>query len=236
MKRRGFLLTTRSSIADHPESVTTTLSLSFEKVEQANKAARELLDCLAFLHPDVVPDTLLEQGASQLGTELQAILSDTFEFESAIGELRKYSLVRRNPDGMSLTIHRLVQDVLKEYMDEQTQRLWAEQVIWAVNQVFPTVEFATWETCRQYLPQAQNCSQLVESYHLAFPEAALLLYKTGCYLDERGQYTEAIALIRQSLIMREQIMGGEHPAVAESLNELAELHLKQKMYSETESL
>jgi hypothetical protein len=113
-KRRAHLLQTRGSLmADHPQSVTTTLSLSFEKVEQASEAARELLNCLAFLHPDAIPDELLEQGASQLGEQLQAVLTDALELESALGELRKYSLARRNPDGSTLTIHRLVQDVLK---------------------------------------------------------------------------------------------------------------------------
>ena len=68
-------------MADHPESVTTTLSLSFEKVEQTSQAALELLYCLTFLHPDAIPDTLLEQGASQLGVQLQAVLVDAFELE-----------------------------------------------------------------------------------------------------------------------------------------------------------
>ncbi len=236
-KRRAHLLKTRGSImADHPESVTTTLSLSFEKVEQASKAALELLSCLAFLHPDAIPDELLEQGASQLGAQLQAVVTDALEFEKAIGELRKYSLVRRNPDGATLTIHRLVQDVLKDDMDEPMQRQWAERVVRAVNQAFPTVEFANWDICQQYLPQAQNCSLLVETWHFAFPEAAQLLYKAGRYLDERGQYPEATALIRQSLTIREQTLGTEHHEVAESLNALTELYFKQGMYAEAEPL
>ena len=223
-------------MADHPESVTTTLSLSFEKVEQASKAALELLSCLAFLHPDAIPDELLEQGASQLGAQLQAVVTDALEFEKAIGELRKYSLVRRNPDGATLTIHRLVQDVLKDDMDERMQRQWAERVVLVVNQAFPTVEFANWDICQQYLPQAQNCSLLVETWHFAFPEAAQLLYKVGRYLDERGQYPEATALIRQSLTIREQTLGTEHHEVAESLNALTELYFKQGMYAEAEPL
>lgn len=168
-RKRAHLLKTRGSImADHPESVTTTLSLSFEKVEQASQAALELLYCLAFLHPDAIPDTLLELCASQLNKQLRAVVSDAFEFESAIGELRKYSLVRRNPDGATLTIHRLVQDVLKESMHEPTRRQWAERVVRAVNQVFPTDEFANWETLRQYLPHAQNGSELIETWHFTF--------------------------------------------------------------------
>jgi hypothetical protein len=39
---------------------------------------------------------------------------------------------------------------------------------------------------------------LIETWQLAFPEAAELLYKAAHYLDEHGQYLEATALIRQS--------------------------------------
>ena len=235
--RRTHLLNTRGGIkADHPESVATTLSLSFEKVAQANEAALELLRFLAFLHPDAIPDELLERGASQLGSQLQAVVTDAFEFDRALGELRKYSLVRRNPDGATLTLHRLVQDVFKDSMDEPTQRQWAERVVRAVNQAFPTVEFATWETCRQYLPQAQSCSALIETWHFAFPEAARLLYETGRYLDERGQYPEAAALIMQSLAIREQTLGTERREIAESLNEMSVLYWKQGTYAEGEPL
>ena len=236
-KRRAHLLNTRGSLmADHPQSVTTTLSLSFEKVEQASEAAWELLCCLAFLHPDAIPDELLEQGASQLGAQLQVVLTDGLEFESALGILRTYSLVRRNSDGATLTIHRLVQDVLKESMTEPIQRQWAERVVRAVDQVFPSGEFETWETCQQYLPQAQNGALLIETWHLAFSEAAQLLYKAGRYLDERGQYPEATALIRQSLIIQEQTLGTDHHEVAASLNELAELYFKQGSYADVELL
>ena len=236
-KRRTHLLTTREEgIADHPESVVTTLSLSFEKVAQTNQVALELLRCLAFLHPDAIPDVLLEQGASQLGEPLQTVITDTLEFEKAIGKLRRYSLVRRNPDGGTLTIHRLVQDVVKDNMHESSQRQWAERVVRAINQAFPTVEFASWETCQQYLPHAQNCLLLIETWHFAFPEAARLLYEAGRYLDERGQYTEAFTMIKRSLSIREQILGAEHREVAQSSNALAELYYKRGLRTEAEPL
>ncbi|HEY6540972.1 MAG TPA: tetratricopeptide repeat protein, partial [Ktedonobacteraceae bacterium] len=236
-RRRTYLLTTRGGLLpDHPESVATTLSLSIEKVEQEDDAALELLRCIAFLYPDTIPDELLEQGASQLGWRLQEVVSDPLAFERVIGELRKYSLVRRNSDGATLTIHRLVQDVIKESMDEPTQLQWAERVVRAINQAFPKVEFANWGTCQQFLPQAQHCFLLTETWHFTFSESAQLVYKTGKYLEERGQYAVATTLIRQSLTIREQTLGMEHPEVAESLNELAILYWQQGHYSEAEPL
>jgi tetratricopeptide (TPR) repeat protein len=230
LKERGGL------VSDHPESVTTTLSLSFEKVKQENPAVAELLRFLAFLHPDAIPDELIRCGASQSGPILQAVANDPLELNNAIGELRKYSLVRRNPDSATLTIHRLVQAVLKDDMDEQTQRQWSKRVVRAVNQVFPKVEFATWQACQQYLPQAQICSVLIATWHFVFPEAARLLHEAGKYLHERGQYIEAAPLIAQALAIREQTQGAEDLDVADSLNELAELYRHQGKYAEAEPL
>ncbi len=235
--RRTHLLKERGGlVSDHPESVTTTLSISFEKVEHVNPAAAELLRFLAFLHPDAIPDELLKFGASQSGPILRAVANDALELNRAIGELRKYSLVRRNSDGAMLTIHRLVQAVLKDDMDEQTQRQWAESAVRAVNQSFPKVEFATWQACQQYLPQAQVCSVLIETWQFVFPEAARLLHEAGKYLHERGQYIEAAPLIAQALAIREQTLGAEDLDVADSLNELAELYRHQGKYTEAEPL
>ena len=233
--RRTDLLNTRGGlVSDHP-SVTATMSLSFDKVEQSNPVSAELLRFLAFLHPDAIPDELIEYGASQLDSPLQAVSSDSLGVNKAMGELLNYSLVRCNADNATLTMHRLVQAVLKDGMDKRTQSQWAERVVRAVNQAFPRVEFDNWPVCQQYLPQAQYCSILIEAWHISIPEAAQLLFKAGQYLHKRGQYPEATALIMHALTIQEQALGKEHLEVAESLNELAELSREQGKYLEAES-
>src|SRR6266446_4022795 len=55
--RRMELLKERGGVApDYPESVATTWSLAFQKVEQSNPAASDLLRLCAFLHPDAIPE------------------------------------------------------------------------------------------------------------------------------------------------------------------------------------
>jgi hypothetical protein len=56
---------------DHPEPVATTWSLSFERVEELNPLAAELLRCCAFLAPDAIPEQMIIDGASELRTILQ---------------------------------------------------------------------------------------------------------------------------------------------------------------------
>ena len=150
LRRRGLL----ASESDHPDPVASTWALSFENIEKANPAAAELLRFCAFLDPDMIPEELFREGAPELGPELETLGSDALALNDAISEILKYSLLRRNSNTSSLEIHRLVQTVLKQGMDEGTQRLWAERAVRAISRAFPTVEFSNWPVCERLLPQA----------------------------------------------------------------------------------
>ena len=178
-------------VPDHPEPVATTWSLSFDKVEQANPAAAELLRFCAFLAPDTIPEELFSESASELGPTLESVAFDPSRLNTAIRELLKYSLVHRDPETNTLSIHRLVQEVLKDQMDEETQRLWAERVVRALSHIFPYPEYPKWDICLRYLLHAQVCSDLIEQRNLLFTEAARLLNYLGYYLWQRGEYEQA---------------------------------------------
>ena len=221
---------------DHPEEVVTTLLLSFEKVQQAHALAAELLRFCAFLYPDTIPEEIVTDGTSESDAFLQAFFLSKLKLNAAIRELRRFSLVHRNPSMKMLSMHRLVQAVIQDGMDEETKKRWAEHVVRAVNRVFPEVEVATWPQCERYLPQAQVCLELIVRYQLAFPEAARLLHLTGRYLRQRGRFDEVRPFLSQSFTMREQLLGAEHADTAASLSDLAELFQVQGKYEEAESL
>jgi tetratricopeptide (TPR) repeat protein len=232
LKRRG-----RSGItSSHPESVTTTFSLCFEKVQQNNHAAVELLQLCAFLYPDAIPLEIITEGASDLSPILQSIVSDPLELDKAIEELLKYSLVHRDSDTNMLAIHRLVQAVIKDGMKEDVQRQWAGLAVRAVNRTFPDVEFATWPYCQRYLLHAQACAMLIELWNMISLDAARLLSQSGVYLRVRAQYEDAEKFCIKALAIRKQIQGEEHNDVINSINDLALLHRAQGQYDQAEQL
>lgn len=127
-QRKLALLSRRGGCCpDHPESIAATWSLSLAKIAQTHPAAAELLRLCAFLHPDAIAEEMLREGCYELTPHLHLLATDPFELDAAIGTLTKFSLVRRNPEGRFLTLHRLVQTVLSEQMDEETRALWAER-------------------------------------------------------------------------------------------------------------
>jgi tetratricopeptide (TPR) repeat protein len=230
LKERGALVT------DHPDPVATTWSLSFKNVEQANPAAAELLRFCVFLAPDAIPEELFTESAAELGPILEPVASDLSSLNAAIRELLKYSLVHRDPEINALSIHRLVQEVLKDQMDEGTQRLWAERAVRAIDNVFPNPEYSNWDICRQYLLDAQVCSALIDQYNLLFTEAAVLLNSVGSYLQQRGEYKQAEPIYQRALAVHERVLGSEHSDTATSLNNLALLYNDQGKYEEAEPL
>src|SRR5207302_3893211 len=121
LKRRGGLVPT------HPDSVATTWSLAFKNVERANPAAIELMRLCAFLATDAIPEELISEGAPHLGPILQPVAAGRLMLNAAPAELLKYSLVRRDTTTHTLSIHRLVQAVIKDEMNEEMQRQWTER-------------------------------------------------------------------------------------------------------------
>jgi len=179
---------------DHPASVTDTFSYSIEKIEKISPTAVELLRFCAFLHADAIPEELIINGASELGSTLQPVASDPFLLGETLVILRKFSLVRRNSKTNTLSIHRLVQAVLQDSMNEKTRHLWAERTVRAVNLALPDIsEFSMWQRCRQYMPHVQKSVALIEDWKIVSPEAARLLEQTGMYLQIQAQFTQAFA-------------------------------------------
>ncbi len=220
---------------DHPESVGTTWSLAFEKVQQASPAAADLLRLCAFLDPDLIQEEIITEGASELGSILQPVAADPIKLNDAIGTLLSYSLVRRNPDH-TLSIHRLVQVVLKRSMNKSVQRRWAERAVRAVYQAFPEVDYGNWLRCQEYIPQVLTCNALIEQWDMVMPEAAQLLNDAGYYLKVSAQYELAEPFLQRALAIRERVLGAEDPDTASSLNNLAGLYKDQGKYEEAEPL
>jgi tetratricopeptide (TPR) repeat protein/transcriptional regulator with XRE-family HTH domain len=239
-QHRATLLARRGKQAtQYPHSVATTWSLSFQRIEQANPAAAELLRLCAFLAPDHIPEELLRQGAPHWPPALQEAVSDLFAFNQMLEDLLKFSLIKRLVEEHQLSIHRLVQVVQRERVEPNEQEHWATRVVHAVNAVFPPdpkEDIATWPQCQRYLEQVQTCDLLIQQYGLGFSEAADVLNRAGIYLREQALYALAEPLFQRALAIREQLLGSEHLDTAQSLRELASLYWLQGKQKQAEPL
>lgn len=242
-RERGLELLEKGHSTGYRKSVRTTWSLNFQQVEQASVASADLLRASAFLSPDRIPAELIAQGALELGPELSKALAkvdvDPLVLDEVFQPLIQYSLIHRDRASRTYDIHRLVQAVLKDVMDEPTRRLWTERVVRALTRVFPDVDaidISAWPLIERLLAHGQSCAELIKGWNLESQEASQLLNLAGRYLHLRGRLRETETLYDKAVTIREKILGPNDLDVATSLHNRAWLYLDQGKYAEAEPL
>ncbi len=125
LKFYGAKLRARRGEASDHDSVTVTFTLAFEKL---GERAKDIVRMCAFLAPDAIPEEILPGGKEP-----------DLEFHEAVAEAGRFSLIQRNASDKSIDIHRLVQDVVKDGMDDAAaRRRWAERAVEGVQWAFPS--------------------------------------------------------------------------------------------------
>ncbi|MGA6827415.1 tetratricopeptide repeat protein [Nitrospira sp. NS4] len=222
-------------LPQHP-SVFVTFSLACTRTISCHPAAEALFRLSAFLAPEAIPEDLFTGGIVSLEEPLSRVVGQPLEFANLFKEVGRWSLIHRDPQQRSFSLHRLVQAVIQDMMDKETQRVWAEKVVLLVNECLPHLTVDSWPRYEQLIPHALACATAIERWEIATEKAAHLLNQAGVYLSKRARYIEAKPLYQRALAIREQVLGPEHPDTAASLNDLASLYGSQGRYAEAEPL
>jgi tetratricopeptide (TPR) repeat protein len=241
-QHRATLLHRRGGIdADHA-SVATTWTLAFERLTQSNPAALELIRLCAFLAPDAIPEEVFTkeieeiEETPELSPILRTFTTNRLAFNDALAVLCNYGLINRDPTTHTLSIHRLVQAVIQDELDESQQIAWATRAIQAIHTLFPFDEPGPWLQSQRLFPHALVCLDHRQHWNMTFFEARNLITKVGAYLQNRGQYAEAEQIYQEVLAIYKKVFGDEHPNTAGGLNNLATLYVDQGKYEQAEPL
>ena len=207
------------------------------------RAAVDLLRLCAFLAPDAIPLDLIAAAATNWGDDLNRVRGDEIWWDETKAKATRFSLLSAAsqtdaaPQAQTYDMHREVQAVVRDEMDDETQRLWAERNLQSLAAVFPDVrEFANWEAGDLFLPHLQANLEHGDKLNIETETVALLKNQTGFHLNSRARYAEAEPLFKQALEVWQKLLGSEHPNVALSMNNLAELYRVQGRYAEAEPL
>lgn len=110
---------------DAIQVVSSIWNISLSRVAARSTSALALLHLCAFIRPpDYIPKDTLAKHASELPDPLDQVLSSPQSFAAAVGILRDYSLVEATET--HIAIHRLVQEVVRERLDEGDYRRYSE--------------------------------------------------------------------------------------------------------------
>jgi tetratricopeptide (TPR) repeat protein len=234
--RAGLLA--RGDPAGYDKRVTTTWSLAFAQLEEHAPAAVGLLRLLACCAPDAIPYGLLLQPhpgllgllSPEAGPAVAPLLDDPLAVDDAVVALRRYSLISPPVSGV-VSVHRLVQDIVRWRLDDQARAGWAGAAVELVACAFPSSidELADpnqWR-CAQLLAHALVATEHAQVARVAEATAGDLLRRAGSYLDLRGEYQAARGLLERSLDLVEAAHGRDHIEVAKVLNALGHVLWEQ---------
>ena len=235
-EQRARLLQRRGGIRSDHASVATMWTLALQSLELSSSDAVELVHLYAFLAPDQIPEELLILTKHLLNSTLLNLATDQVLFNKAIETLLSYSLIQRDPSNKTLSIHRLVQAVIKDGISKTQQTQWAACVVQMISYIFPFNEDAPWVKSQRYLSLSLLAVEYISKLSFTFTTARNLLFSLANYFRSRGQYSEAVPLLQLSRTITERNVGPGHPEVASNLNSLATIYKEQGKYKQAEPL
>ena len=218
--RRRELWEDESPPPDYLDTVATTWSLAMEEVSKKSPAAADLLNICAFLAPDEISPGMLGEGAEFIPEPLASTAADRLAMNRVISVLRRYSLI--DASGESISVHRLVQAVVRDRMSESDAKKWVETAVRLLGAAFPfeSYDVRTWDLCAYLLPHALAAAAHAEEQGVAPEETSHILNQTGGYLWVCAEFAEAKVCYERALSLAEKAYGRDHFMVAIRVNNL----------------
>lgn len=144
----------RPRARDPNDTVATTWQLSLERV-RPTPGAVALLEVCAFLDPEEIPRELFGRHLDPPAADLAVLAEDPFALDDAVAALRRFGLVKA--DEQSLTVHRLLQQVVGSALDPATKAARVGVAVRLVDRALPFgghVDPRLWPVCARLLPHA----------------------------------------------------------------------------------
>lgn len=196
-------------MGDYPATVATTWHMNFEQIK-SSPASVALLRFVAFMAPDAIPIELITAGAEHFDNKLARALAgvdrDPLVLSTVLEPLLRYSLIRRDIDQRTVSVHRMVQEVIKDSLELQHRREFARRAISALSAKFPDPAHHTdWPGCERFLRHSLTAISHCAEHQIEGEEAARLHNQVALYLDHRQQWASAEPLFRRAIALRLKI-------------------------------
>jgi hypothetical protein len=177
------------------------------------KSAICLLIACAYLAPESIPETIFIADALSLGPVFQALAANPLEFNAALQALLASSLIVRDPTTHTLTVHRLLQAILKEYLPFSVRHQWVARVILTLAQLFPASneQYGYVQVCERLLPHRLLCITPGDQWIEDETQLITLMNHIASYCSFYGRAAEAKPLYQRVLVLGEHALGAEHP-------------------------
>jgi tetratricopeptide (TPR) repeat protein len=205
--------------------VATTWLISFDQIQTRDPLAADYMAFISCIKEQDIPQGLLPP-ASEINKK------------EAIGTLKAFGFIKDRISGTSYDIHRLVYIAMQNWLRLKEQwRNWNEKTLDRMAYMFLWPRHENRAEWLIYLPHALYViATIKQHFNGAINLPAGLLHNLAESLRQQGKYAEAEALNRQTLKLRETVLGKDHPDTLMSMNNLAYSLSQQGKYAEAEAL
>ncbi len=207
-------------------SVTATFSLAFDKVKKKSSVAANLLKACSFLSADFIPEEIFTKTGESLGDELSILVNDDADWDEVIEVLLGYSLIKRDVNNESLSIHRLVQAVIQDLMDYKSKQNWVKRLIKSLQNLSSgnAQDPQHWPQYQRLFPSIYSIlslSKLNKYASFEFMEAARLFNQVGLYCQTQGFFNESLEIFFILLNIITKLEGESSVCMANTLHNIA---------------
>jgi tetratricopeptide (TPR) repeat protein len=222
-RERSTDLLRRGSAGSNPDTVATVWQLSFERLRDESPAGAAVLRLCAFMAPDDIPLEIFQAPADSWPDELRPVVTDPLALSDAVVALRRYSLIRVSEDDLS--VHRLVQAVVRQRLSEESQRDWAGLAVLILAEIFPahSDDVVTWPTCSRLLPHVLAVTEHAERIGVYSEQTSWLLDRAAAYLTAHAEFSVAKRCLERAVSLVIASRGPADPALCGYLTGLGDL-------------
>ena len=212
--------------ADYAKTVLTTWNISIEKIN--SEEAKQLFNICAYFASEAIPLQIFIDNREQLPAPLHDQLEGEWDINELIEELTRYSLISSEKNNSLLFMHRLIQEVVRYYLDEDVQWLYR-----ALDTIFNAFDFdyGDKETFNIILPHALEIASHAEEIKDVQEKIGQIYSLAGHGLYNLGQYPKALEWYHEALKISERILGVKHPITAITYNNIATIYYNQGNYT-----
>ena len=211
--RREFFAHAPEGNHPYPRSISMTWSIC---LSQLPPESNELIELLSFLNPDEILVEFLELGSSALTENLRNIVQNKFKFITARMRLQNFSLVKVREGGRIISVHRLVQSVIRDGLPHD-RRLQRQKEILGISEIvfesfsLDTLNLETRTKYRKFLPQITAALEFYDDEMYNQFAISPIADSLASFLYEESQVIACQHLDMKVLYIRTRILGHEDP-------------------------
>jgi tetratricopeptide (TPR) repeat protein len=213
------------TVTGYPRAVAVTWQTS---IAQLSENGRHLLERLAWLAPERIPEFLIDVLIP--GSEAENL-------HDALDDLAAYSLVTRDAEGPFFLVHRLVQDVTRRSLASETQHQRLVETLGWINAKFTgdASDVRNWPHLGPLAPHVRAVIARSDAASIAEPTVQLMS-ALGTLLYRKALLAETEPLLRRVLTITEATWGADHRGTVAALSNLAQLLNATNRLAEAEPL